>query len=810
MKNVMKKNLVPPDDLKWKCDPEWFDFSSTAELDPLETTIGQNRALTAIEFGLGIKNNGYNIFVLGEPGTGRSSTIQKTLEKRALEEPVPDDLCYVNNFEDDNCPTYISLPAGKGKELHRDVERLVTRLSEAIPKVFEGKEFEQQKNTINEEYQARNKELFESLEADANKEGFTVQGSDGTLIIVPLRPDGKPLSREDYEQLSADERKFIDDKAVIQKEKLNEVLRQVRQLEKDVREKTAKVAKDALMFAVGHLFEELEGKYKKFEKVLRHFENSKKDILQRIDEFRPQPQPQMPFPMPQVQTAGEEPPFERYRVNLLVDNSATKGAPVVCERNPTYFNIFGRVDHTIHLGNTITNFRMIKAGALHSANGGYLILDCRELFSNPYSYEALKRCIRNGEVKIEDMTEQYRLIAFVTLKPEPIPLKCKIVLVGTPQMYYLLYRLDTDFRKFFKVKADFDWVMRNNDENIHKYAQYVATRCQEEGLLHFDPSGVARIIEYAARLVEDKTRLSSRFILLSDLIREAVYYATEDGKKLVSAAQVEKAIDAKKYRSNQIEERSHEYIEEGTVLVDTEGEVVGQINGLTVLQYGDNSFGKPARLTVRTYVGKGNFINLEREVKMSGPIHDKGVLILSGFFGDRYAQDKALSLSATICFEQSYAGIEGDSASSTELYALLSSLSGLPIKQGIAVTGSVNQRGMIQPIGGVNEKIEGFFKVCQSRGLNGEQGVIIPIQNVKNLMLDDDILKAVRKGKFHVWAVSTIDEGVEILTGVPAGERQADGNWPEKSVNYLVDQQLRAYVDVAKKQSEDNNKKDKD
>jgi len=806
----MEKCLISPDELKWRCDPEKFEFFSTQEIEPLKTAIGQSRALTAIEFGLGIKNSGFNIFVLGEPGTGRSSTIKKTLEKRALEEAVPDDFCYVHNFEDDNCPTYIKLPAGKGKELHRDVEQLVMRLAEAIPKVFEGKEFEQQKNRITEDYQERNKELFEGLEEDANREGFTVQGSDGTLIIVPLRPDGKPLSREDYEQLSADEKKFIDNKAAVQKEKLNEVLRQVRELEKKVREQTAKVAKDTLLFAVGHLFEELEAKYRKFEKVLKHFESCKKDILQRIDEFRPQTPSPMPFPVPQVQAAGEEPPFERYRINLLVDNSTTKGAPVICEVNPTYFNIFGRIDHTIHMGNTITNFRMIKAGALHRANGGYLVLDCRELFSNPYSYEALKRCIRNREVKMEDMTEQYRLIAFVTLKPEAVPLNCKIVLVGTPQMYYLLYRLDPDFRKFFKVKADFDWVMRNTEENVRKYAQYVATRCREEGLLHFDRSGVARLIEYAARLVEDKSRLTSRFILLSDLIREAVYYASQEGKKLVSAVQVEKAIDAKKYRSNQIEERSYEYIEEGTVLVDTAGGVVGQINGLTVLQYGDNSFGKPARLTVRTYVGKGNFINLEREVKMSGPIHDKGVLILSGFFGDRYAQDKPLSLSATICFEQSYAGIEGDSASSTELYALLSSLSGLPIKQGIAVTGSVNQRGMIQPIGGVNEKVEGFFNICKGRGLNGEQGVIIPIQNVKNLMLDDEVINAVRDGKFHVWAVSTIDEGLEILTGVPAGERQADGTWPEGSVNCLVDQQLRAYADVVKKQPEDNNKKDKD
>jgi lon-related putative ATP-dependent protease len=806
----MEKFIVPQDDLTWRCDPDSLGFVSTEELESLEGTIGQDRALKAIDLGLSIKNSGFNIFVLGEPGAGRWSTIIKTLKKKAADEPVPDDWCYVQDFKDDNTPVHIALPAGKGKELHQDVANLVLELGEAIPKVFEGKEFEQRRNKIVEEYQEKNKNLFEGLEEEANQEGFTVQGSEGTLIIVPLRPDKKPLSREDYEQLSSAERKHIDSKAVLQKERLSEVLRQVREMEKVVREKTNNLAKDSLLFAIGHLFEELEQKYQKFEKVQTHFKNCKNDIIQRVEEFRPvQPSP-MAMAMPQASSGIEEPPFDRYRVNLLVDNGACKGAPVVCESNPTYFNLFGRMEHTIHMGNAITNFRMIKAGALHQANGGYLVIDCRELFSNPYSYEALKRCIRNCEVIIEDMTEQFRMIAVVTLKPEPIPLNCKIVLVGTPQMYYLLYRHDPQFSKFFKVKADFDWVMRNTDENVQKYAQYVATRCREEGLLHFDHTGVAGLIEHAARLVEDKNRFTPRFLVLSDLIREASHYATQDDKGIVSAAHVEKAIEAKKYRSNQIEERSHEYIEDGTVLVDTEGEVVGQINGLTVLQIGDYSFGKPARLTVRTYLGKGNFINMEREVKMSGPIHDKGVLILSGFFGNRYAQDKLLSLSATICFEQSYGGIEGDSASSTELYALLSSLSGLPIKQGIAVTGSVNQRGMIQPIGGANEKIEGFFRLCKSRGLTGEQGVIIPIQNVKNLMLNKEVIAAVHEGKFHVWAVSTIDEGVELLTGTPAGEQLEDGTWPEGTVNFLVDRQLKEYAEVVKKQPDDNNKKEKD
>ncbi len=801
----VKESLhIAPENLCWHCDPAKFAFTTTEELDPLDGTIGQDRALTAIEFGLGIQDQGFNIFILGEAGTGRYSTIRKMLESKAAEEKVPDDWCYLHDFEDDNHPKCISLPCGKGKELHRDVEDMVRRLAEAIPKFFESKEFEQQKARLAEDYQEKNKQLFQGLEEEANRDGFTVQGGDGTLIIVPIKPDHKPLSKEDYEKLSTDERKYIDGKAALLKDRLNEVLQQARELEKNLRETTRQMAKDALMFSIGHLFDELEQKYSGFEKVVKHFQDCKKDILYRIDEFRPS-QPQIPQFVSQGGGAPkEESPLERYRINLLVDNACCKGAPVIFEANPSYFNLFGRIEHIIQMGNAITSFRMIKAGSLHRANGGYLVIDCRELFANPYTYEALKRCIRNREIKIEDMTEQFRMMAFVTLKPEPVPLNCKIILIGPSRYYYLLFGLDPDFRKFFKVKADFDLMMDNTDENVDKYARYVATRCRKENLLHFDRGGVARFVEHAARLVEDKHRLTSRFLVLSDLIREASFYAHRDGQALVDADHVNQAIEAKKYRSNRVEERSLEFIEDGTMLIDTDGAEVGQINGLTVIDMGDYSFGRPTRLTVRTYLGKGNVINLEREAKLSGPIHDKGVLILSGFFGSRYAQDKPLSLAASIAFEQSYGGIEGDSASSTELYALLSSLAGVPIQQGIAVTGSVNQNGRIQPIGGVNEKIEGYFNLCQSRGLNGRQGVVIPIQNVNNLMLRADVVNAVRQGEFHVWAVSTIDEGIEILTGVPAGEKNGDGTWPEGTINHLVDRKLQEYSDLVRNQGGGN------
>jgi lon-related putative ATP-dependent protease len=462
------------------------------------------------------------------------------------------------------------------------------------------------------------------------------------------------------------------------------------------------------------------------------------------------------------------------------------------------------------MGNATTNFTMIKPGALHRANGGYLIVDCREVLINLFSYEAIKRCLRKGEIKIEDMTEQYRLIATVSLKPEPIPLKCKLVMIGLPMFYYLLYQLDPDFRKYFKVKSDFNSLMKNTWENVQHYAQFIATQCRKEELLHFSPDGVARVVEYAARLADDKNRLSCHFMDLTDLIREASYYAQRHGVDMVERDHVELAVESKEYRSNKVEQLVQEMIEDGRIMVDTEGEVVGQVNGLSVYLLGDYSFGKPSRITVRTFMGKGGVVNIEREAKLSGPIYDKGVLILSGFLGDRYAQDKPLALAASICFEQSYSGVEGDSASSAELYGLLSSLASLPLLQGISVTGSVNQRGQIQPIGGVNEKIEGFFAVCKSNGLTGQQGVMIPARNVQNLMLKQEVVDAVATGQFHIWAVDHIDEGIEILTGVPAGQQLEDGSWPEGTVNYLVNDRLQKMVEGLQKFAKAKDTNDKE
>ena len=784
-----------PEELCWRCDPNQFEFASTEDLPPLEGTIGQDRALAAIDFGIGIRDSGFNLFILGQPGTGRTSTIKKILSSHAEKQPVPDDWCYIHDLEDGARPEYIRLPAGMGKEFKKDVDHLVERLTEEIPKIFEGKEYEKQKHRIASEYQKKNNNLFQELEQEATAKGFTVQQGASGLVLVPVK-DEKPLAQEDYEKLShADKARIEKDSAALHK-RIKEVMQEVRRLGDVMREQIADMEKAVLLFAIGHLFEELQPKYRELERVIEYFEACKKDLIGRIEELRAQKEPQITIPG--LTPPPQEPTFDRYLVNLLVDNSQCQGAPVVYEANPTYFNLFGRIEHIIQMGNATTNFHMIKAGALHRANGGYLILDCREVLINIFSYEALKRCIRNHEVKIEDMAEQFRLIATVTLKPQPIPLDCKIVLIGTPLFYYLLFQLDPDFRKYFKVKVDFDQMMKNTWENIQQYALFIGSKCTEEQLRHFDPTAVARTIEYAARLTEDQQRFSARFLDITDLIREAAFYAAREEQELVAAKHVELAIEARTYRSNKLEERIQEEIEDGNLMIDTEGAVVGQLNGLSVYQLGDYSFGKPSRVTVRSFLGKGGVINIEREAKLSGPIHDKGMMILGGFFGERYARDKPLALSATICFEQSYGGIEGDSASSTELYGLLSSLADLPIDQGIAVTGSVNQHGMIQPIGGVNEKIEGFYAVCKAKGLSGRQGVIIPDTNRKNLMLNPEVIRAVEKKQFQIWSVSSIDQGIEILTGTPAGVRQEDGSWPEGSVNERVDRRLREMTEIVR------------
>jgi len=789
-RRIEKELRVPPRRLRWECGEGCFDFKTTRDLPDLAGTIGQERALRAIDFGLGMRLDGFNLFLAGETGTGRSSTIMNILNVRAKEEPPPLDWCYVFNFKDEDAPIFLSFPAGEGARFAADVRELIEAVRSDIPKALESKDYESNRSSIVEEFQEHNAELFSELETQAQERNFSLQRTVSGLVMVPQK-EGRNYTQEEYEALSDDERKVIEEHGTWLTERLNDVLRQVKENEKKTKERLAQLDRDLGLSAIGRHMEPLKRKYADNPKVIAHLEALQENMLENLDDFKPQPPQQSPIPG--LKIPRPEPSFDRYTVNVFVDNTGAEGAPVVFESNPTYTNLFGRIEHVMQVGGVATtNFTLIKPGALHRANGGYLIIDAREVLINPFAWDALKRCIRNGEIRIEDAMEQYRFMTFVTLRPEPIPLQAKIIMIGTPWIYYLLYYLEPDYRKFFKVRADFDSQIPRTRESLRDYALFVATHCRREKLLHFDRSGVAALVEYSARLVEDQEKLSCQFMEITDLIREASFWAKRAKKRLVNREMVKRAVRERLFRSNRIEERIQELFEEGVILCDVHGSVVGQINGLSVITVADHQFGRPSRVTARVWLGRAGMVNIEREVKLSGPIHDKGVMILTGFLGGTFARDTPLSFSASICFEQNYEGVEGDSASSTELYALLSALSGVPLRQDIAVTGSVNQLGKIQPIGGVNEKIEGFYAVCKAKGLTGTQGVIIPKTNERHLMLDDEVVEAVKKGTFHVWSVETIDQGIELLTGMPAGVRDQSGNYPEGTLYRLVADRLAA------------------
>ncbi len=797
---------IPLNKLRWTCDPDNFDFETTAELPDLDYAIGQQRALRSIDFGLGMEETGFNLYISGETGTSRTSTIRNILKKRAKKEPPPNDWVYVNNFKDSDSAVSLSLPAGKGSELAADMKELVDAFKKDIPKALESPEYEARRAEILDQYQKSNNELFQLLEKEADGNSFALQRTVSGLVIVPQK-GGRNYTQDEYEGLTEKKRQKLDDIGKKLTEQLNEVLRRVRDNEKSTKDLLLQADRELGMSCLGHRLDPLREKYSGQEKVSTYLDAVQEDILKNLDDFKPQSsQPQIPG----IKMARQEPTFERYDVNVLVDNKNTEGAPVVFESNPTYNNLFGRIEHVMQYGGTaVTDFTMIRSGALHRANGGYLVIDAREVLINPFVWDALKRCIRTGEIRIEDVLEQYRFMTMVTLKPEPVPLQTKIIMIGTPWIYYLLFYMDPDYRKFFKVKAEFDTRIARTPEIMRDYALFVATHCRCENLLHFDRSGIARLLEHTSRMVEDQNKLSSQFMEIADFIREASFWAHKDGHTVVNGDDVLRAAEEKLYRVNRLEERMHELYEDGTIMVDTDGAVVGQINGLSVIGLGDHTFGRPSRITARVYAGQSGMVNIEREVKLSGPIHDKGVMILTGYLGGTFAVKRPLSLSASICFEQSYDGIEGDSASSTELYALLSALAGVPIKQGIAVTGSVNQHGVIQPIGGVNFKIEGFYAVCKSQGLTGQQGVMIPKANERHLMLSDEVADAVATGRFTIWSVETIEEGIEILTGMRAGERTKRGGYTPKTIFNLVDKRLSDMAEQIRLQDRKGPKKPK-
>ncbi|MFH1665388.1 MAG: ATP-binding protein [Candidatus Omnitrophota bacterium] len=796
---------LKPEDLKQACDPEMFPFKSTEDYIFEYEPFHQERGVNAIDFGLNVKAEGYNIFVCGSAGTGRNTQVSKAVNEIASKQPVPDDWIYVHNFVDEDEPIAIRIPAGRGIMFKKDMEELIGELKVEIPKAFESEDYETRKQELLKEYKKKRDATLEEIENKAYEEGFALKQSATGVILVPRNGD-EPMTAEDYDKLSDSDKNIMEKKKHELHIKIEQVLSEVRAMEKDAKTKIQELEKEVTIFSVKHMIDELRFKYREFGDIIEHLNYVQEDIAGNIAMFKEEEEDgqALLFGMKGMPRKNE---FRKYAVNLLVDHRHTKGAPVIREPNPTYYNLIGRIEYiSPHLGALSTDFTRVAPGALHKANGGYLVLQAMDVFTNYMAWDVIKRVIRNHEIKVEDINEQFRLISTASLKPKPIPSDIKIIMIGSPLLYHLLYRYDEDFRKMFKVKADFDTEMDREKEKIKKYAAFVKVRCEEEGLRHFTREAVAKIVEYGSRLTEDKEKLSARFMYIADILRESDYWAARSNAQYVNTEHVEKAIYEKVYRSNMIEEKIVEMIDQDTLMIDVQGSAVGQVNGLAVLDMGEYMFGKPSRITVRTYMGKSGVVDIERQAKMGGDIHSKGVLILSGYFGEKFAQDAPLSLSASICFEQSYEGVDGDSASSTEAYCLLSSLSGAPIKQSIAVTGSMNQHGMIQPVGGINEKIEGFYHVCKTKGLTGEQGVIIPGRNIRHLMLKEEVIDAVAKGRFHIWAVSTVDEGIELLTGIKAGEKDKKGKHPKGTINYLVDKKLREYSKKLSKSGEDGGK----
>lgn len=807
MPEELKFKEVPVEKLRWRCDPSSLKLNSTDDVEACEGIIGQKRAICAIKLGLEIKSEGYNIFVTGLVGTGRTTTIKLLLEKLEKGEKTPDDKCYVNNFKNTDMPKVVSLPAGRGVVFKKDMENLIETLAKDIPGIFESEAYQRRRKEVVSSFQESQKKLVSDFEKKVANEGFAlVQVQLGPIVKPDLEPliENKPVNLGKLEKLS-EEGKFPREEFNSFKERysklteeMEKVFRETRLMAKKLEQSVDDLDKEVISPLVKEQIQELRNKYRGNKKIEEYLNEVQEDILAEYQKFREKKEAQAEGSLPGLPFITPEEPFREYEVNVVVDNSETKGIPIVIETSPNYRNLFGTIERSFdRLGGGRTDFTKIKAGSFLRANGGYLVLNALDTLIEPGVWQALKRTLRNGIFEIQTYDPFY-FFSGSALKPESIESDVKVVMIGDPYIYQTLYHLDEDFRKIFKVKADFDLVMPKKDETIWEYATFIRKLCKEEKLNPFDKRAIASVVEFGVRLAGRQNKLSTRFNVISDLLREANYWACTEKAKRVSDSHVEKAIEEWKKRVNMPEDKIQEMIEEGTIMVDTKGKVEGQVNGLSIYDLGQYMFGKPTRITARTSIGRSGVINIEREAELSGRTHNKGVLILSGFLQGRYAQDKPLVMNASICFEQSYSGVDGDSASSTEIYGILSSLSELPIRQDIAVTGSVNQKGEIQPIGGVNQKIEGFYDVCKAKGLTGTQGVIIPHQNVEDLMLRPDVVEAVKEGEFHIYSIKTIDEGIEILTGVKAGKRKKDGNFEEGSVNYLVDKKLKEFAEKLK------------
>ena len=787
-----EKYRLSSDKLKMVCtenDAALF-YDPEQEGDELDGLIGQEQGIRSLTFGLAMEAPGYNIYVTGPQGTGKSTCTMKIVSDFALTGKEPEDWCYLNNFDAQDQPLAVSLPAGQGRIFQTDMEALLEDLKVFIPKAFQSSVYEKKKTSIVESLQNKMDSLFQRMEEVAGENSYTLQQIPPRIMLIPMK-DGKPIPKEDFDNLPQEEREKMEERGRFLGQKLDEALREGQKYENKAKEAIAQLEQSVAAAAAEFQINRLKDKYKDFSKVIHYLDQVLEDVKKNHLIFRI-PDGGMgqmvPFMNPE-----EQDPFNRFKVNVFVSHEPGKGAPVVFESSPYYYNIFGKIEYKSQVLAVSTDFTMIKSGAIHRANGGYMILNVHDLLSDPFSWEALKKALKYGKTTVENIGEQYRLVPTVGLKPEPIPLNLKLILLGTPYLFMLLDYYDEDFRRLFKVKADFDSTMKRTPENLKKYAHFVSQTCRKENQLPLTTGAMGSLVEYGSRLAGDQEKLTTRFNLLANLIYEASALARQALGTQVERRHMEKAIEDMRSRLNLIEQKIQEHIGKGNILIETQGTEIGQINGLSVLETGGYAFGIPSRITARTYAGNEGVLHIERETEMSGSIHTKGVLTLAGYLGGKFGQKKPLAMTAQLTFEQSYDEVEGDSASSTELYAILSSLSGVPLKQGLAVTGSVDQRGRIQPIGGVNEKIEGFFDVCKKRGLTGEQGVLIPVQNIGNLMLREEVIQAVQQGEFHVYGVSTIEEGLEILTGQPAGEPGLDGKYPEGTLFHAAEKKLQEF-----------------
>jgi lon-related putative ATP-dependent protease len=813
----MEKYKVPVDKLKKSCsvcaDLNFCETSKDVSL--LEGVIGQDRAVKSMEFGLSMEAPGYNIFILGPQGTGKTTYSQTVVAKAASKRAVPDDWCYINNFSEWDKPLAISLPAGQGKVFQKDMEKLITNLVVYIPKAFEGSNFQQQKDDIIQKTNKQMSEILRDIDKIAKNAGFAIQQAANRVLLIPM-VEGRQMTQEEFGSLTEEEREKIDEKRNKTAKEIDEKIRDGQMVQRLAEEKAVEIQKQAALEAAAPFIGQLKEKYKDFGQIVDYLDKVLKDVAENHGIFSSVRHSLDENIITKLQDDagfldGEEKsifekaasardskdPFTRYKVNLFINNESTKGAPVITESSPYYYNLFGKIEYKSHMMTTMTDFTMIKPGAIHKANGGYLILQAKDLLMDPFAWGTLKKALKYKEAVVENIGEQSRYVPTVTLKPQPIPLNIKVILIGSYYFYQFL-AADEDFRKLFKVIVDFDVEMDRTQENIRHYVAFIASICESENLKHFNCEALARVVEYGSRLADSQKKLSTRFNIVSEIVYEASALAGADNSEYVEGRHVQQAIKNKKYRSNRIEEKMQEQIISKKVLIDTEGAVVGQVNGLSVMGVSGYSFGLPSRITARTYAGREGIINIERETDMSGNIHSKGVLTLNGYLGGKFAQEKPLGLTAQVTFEQLYGGVEGDSASSAELYAILSSLSDVPIRQNLAVTGSVNQMGEIQPIGGVNEKIEGFFDVCSLKGLTGDQGVIIPVSNIDNLMLKDEVIEAVKNNLFHIYAVTKIEEGIELLTGVKAGEKDIYGEYEKDSIFYLANNKINEFNKVLK------------